>query len=372
MCVPLIDGHCHIPHHWLAADGLLLRDVLRRCRQHAVDTVVVAVDCSAGGPEFDLPMLRPHFASSGVRLAVVLGYLPPTRPTDVAAVADRLPAALDSVRRLARESEVVGVGEVGLDHYWPPISLAEEARDQALKPPEPDVRPDAGASTSVSRAVDCCHAVQADVFGRWIDLALELDLPLVVHERDAHGQAARILRHSGIPPRRVMFHCCSCSPTEAARDAAYGYWISLPSSLVHRDAYRQIAEAVPVERLCIETDAPYHCPIIGLWKRSGTELLNAGSSSGSQHSDREVQQLRRKRFAALIEQELPGLTFSVGTGQATTTVPASEYFRSSKHRSENEPTFVRFAATEIAVLKGLDTDTACRVLRQNVQSFFNL
>jgi len=157
MPLPLVDAHCHVPHHWLDADAETLRSILRRCERYDVEAVVVSVDSSTGILEHDLSVLRRAFAQTRVRLGIVLGYLPPTRPEDVAAMPERLPSALAAAKRFAGEPDVIGLGEVGLDYYWPPISFGASAGDTGSTPAAVS---EAASGTALAR----CREAQISVF----------------------------------------------------------------------------------------------------------------------------------------------------------------------------------------------------------------
>ncbi|MBI4277447.1 MAG: TatD family hydrolase [Armatimonadetes bacterium] len=127
---------------------------------------------------------------------------------------------------LAASPGVVAIGESGLDY----------ARDYAPR------------------------EAQHDAFRRHIRLSLDLDLPLVVHNREAHGDVLEILAREGA--RRVIMHCFSGSPDMARLCVARGYYVSLAGPVTYRNARRllEVATAVSLDRLLLETDAPYLPP----------------------------------------------------------------------------------------------------------------
>ncbi len=129
---------------------------------------------------------------------------------------------------LTQEKKVVALGEIGLDYYY---DLS--ARD-----------------------------VQRDVFARQLDLAYELHKPVILHIRDAHGDAMDMLRaHKNRLPQCVV-HCCSCSWESAKVYMGLDCMISFagPVTLKRSVNLHEVARNMPLERMMIETDSPYLAP----------------------------------------------------------------------------------------------------------------
>jgi TatD DNase family protein len=121
--------------------------------------------------------------------------------------------------------QIVGIGEVGLDYYWVKDSKQREYQQQA--------------------------------FVQFLHLAVELDLPLVVHSREAEGDAVATLRRE--QAARVHLHCFN-SPDHVAEAAAQKWFLSVPTSVVARPRMQHIAKAMPFANMLLETDAPYLAP----------------------------------------------------------------------------------------------------------------
>ncbi len=135
-------------------------------------------------------------------------------------------SAFSVLYQLAQREKVVAIGESGLDYYW----------------------------DSVDREI------QKNAFIQHILLANELDMPLIVHNRDAHKDTLDILK--AYKPKKAIIHCFSGSPEMAEILAKMGYYISFSGSLTFKNA-RQLPEAVkrvPKAQLLIETDSPYLSP----------------------------------------------------------------------------------------------------------------
>ena len=145
------------------------------------------------------------------------------------------PAGLEAIRELAKHPRVRAIGEIGLDYYW------EE------NPPREH---------------------QQRVFRDQMALAEELDLPVIVHDREAHADSLAIVRE--FPRVRGVFHCFSGSAEMAAELMKLGWMISFTGVLTYKNARRAVeaARAVPMERLMIETDSPYMAPTPHRGKRN--------------------------------------------------------------------------------------------------------
>ena len=137
-------------------------------------------------------------------------------------------AELDAVRALAARPKVRAIGEIGLDYYW-------------LKTPE---------ERSRSR----------EFFDAQLSLAGELSLPAIVHDRDAHRDCLDIVRaHPGV---RGVFHCCALSAEDAKRALDWGWYLSFTGNITFPKARRalEVIAMAPLDRLLVETDAPYMAP----------------------------------------------------------------------------------------------------------------
>ena len=134
---------------------------------------------------------------------------------------------VDELRSLAAHPKVVAIGEIGLDYYW------------KENPP---------------------REFQQRVFRAQLALAWELDLPVIVHDREAHGDCLSIIRE--FPQVRGVFHCFSGSAEMARELVGLGWMISFTGVLTYKNARRALeaAQAVPMDRLMIETDSPYMAP----------------------------------------------------------------------------------------------------------------
>ena len=152
-----------------------------------------------------------------------------------------VPEDLDTLRSLAAHPKAVAIGEIGLDYYW------EE------NPP---------------------RELQQQVFRSQLRLAEELDLPVIVHDREAHGDSLSIIRE--FPNLRGVFHCFSGSAEMAKELVKLGWMISFTGVLTYKNARKALeaADAVPLEHLMIETDSPYMAPVPNRGKRNDSRNVS--------------------------------------------------------------------------------------------------
>ncbi len=140
-----------------------------------------------------------------------------------------LEAALARIEELAARPGVVGIGETGLDYF---------------------------------RTGPEGVAAQQESFRRHIELAKRAGKALVIHDRDAHADVLRILREQGAP-ERVVFHCFSGDAAMARECAEAGYYLSFagPVTFKANEELRAALRATPMERVLVETDAPFLTPV---------------------------------------------------------------------------------------------------------------
>lgn len=209
----LIDSHCHLDMESFERD---LEPVLQRARDAGV-TAMIAI--GASGPleanEAAVRLARQHdhiFATVGVH------------PHEAKMVDEPV---VERLRALASDEGVVGIGESGLDYHYDHSPRQEQRR----------------------------------AFRRFAELAAELELPLVVHLRNADEDAAEILRESGGGVGGVI-HCFSGDAASARVFLDLGYHISFSGILTFKSAddLRAAAAIVPDDRLLVETDSPFLAP----------------------------------------------------------------------------------------------------------------
>ena len=135
---------------------------------------------------------------------------------------------LDQVKTLCAHPKCVAVGEIGLDYYW-------------VKTPED-------------------RANSRDFFDAQLSLAEELDLPAIIHDRDAHRDCLDLVKAH--PNARGVFHCCALGLEDAKRVVEWGWMLSFTGNITFHNARRapELLRWLPLDRLMLETDAPYMAP----------------------------------------------------------------------------------------------------------------
>jgi len=135
---------------------------------------------------------------------------------------------LGELKQLAKDEKVVAIGETGLDFHYD-FSTPQQQRD---------------------------------CFTRHLEIAAEMDLPVIIHSREAFDDTIEILDEYGSGLKGVVFHCFSGSAEQAKIVLDKGFHISFTGVVTFKNAEktREAARLVPIERLMIETDAPYMSP----------------------------------------------------------------------------------------------------------------
>ncbi|WP_285596463.1 TatD family hydrolase [Kineosporia sp. NBRC 101731] len=225
--LPVVDNHTHLDHVRGTGVGSLAADeAVKTLIAQAVSvnvTRMVQIGC-------DLPAAR-WTVQAVDRFPELLGgvALHPTEASKHAA-AQELDGAFEEIEKLAEHPRIRVIGETGLDHYW--------------------VTDDAG------------KAAQEDSFRRHIDLAKRLGKALQIHDRDAHDDVIRVLDSEGAPEKTV-FHCYSGDAEMARLAADRGWYLSFAGTVTFKNAapLREALAVVPLERVMVETDAPYLTPM---------------------------------------------------------------------------------------------------------------
>lgn len=210
MTLNLFDTHIHLD------DGAFEPDreaVLERARAVGVGGFVT-IGTSLASSRSAIALAEKH---ADVFAAVAI------HPHDAG---DATPDAMRELADLAHHPRVVAVGETGLDYF------------RSFSPRE----------------------AQASAFHAHLGLARELNLPVIIHSRDAHEDVLRILDEGA--PAGVVMHCFSGSPEIARSCLDRGYYLALGGPLTYRNArgIQEVVRLVPPDRLLLETDAPYLPP----------------------------------------------------------------------------------------------------------------
>jgi TatD DNase family protein len=208
----LVDSHAHIDTARFESD----REAVIQAAITGGVTRIVDPGCDLPSSQFAVHLAKEHpgviFAGVGVH------------PHDATTYTEDVEAQL---RVLAREPEVVAIGEFGLDYF------------RMLSPRD------------VQRAVFCAH----------LQLARETNLPCIIHVRDSHDDVVELLRAHGQGLRGV-FHCFSGNVEQAEECLSFeGFMLSFAGPLTKQgNALPDVARMVPLDRVLVETDSPYLIP----------------------------------------------------------------------------------------------------------------
>lgn len=127
--------------------------------------------------------------------------------------------------------------------------------------------------TGLDYHFDCLKELQVEYFKKHIELANKMNLPIIIHCRDAHDDTYKILKENKVNKAGIM-HCYSGNLEYAKKFLELGYYISFGGSITKRDKYDEIIKYLPLDRIVIETDAPLMSPIqLGEGARNDSRYL---------------------------------------------------------------------------------------------------
>lgn len=137
----------------------------------------------------------------------------------------------DIVENYCDHPKIVAVGEIGLDYYW----VKEQEN----------------------------HDLQKEIFIKQIEIAKRKKLPVLIHDREAHGDTFDILKKFSDGQIPVVMHCFSGSPEFAQRCLKEGWYLALGGVVTFKNAKKtkEVAKIVPLDKLLLETDSPYLTPV---------------------------------------------------------------------------------------------------------------
>jgi TatD DNase family protein len=216
------DSHCHLTSEVLASQ---LEEVLKRARAAEVTRVLNIGDTLATSQTAisQIPAAQVHdiemFVSVGVHPQNALQFDAHT---------------IGVLRTLAEDENVVAIGEIGLDHVY---------------------------DDSHEKFPGATRAVQESVLRAQLELARDLDLPVVIHNRESDDALLRVMReYSGL---RGVFHCFSSSLDVARQALDLGFYLGFTGLVTFKsaEAVREVARFCPLDRMLVETDAPYLAPV---------------------------------------------------------------------------------------------------------------
>ena len=157
-------------------------------------------------------------------------------PEDMDKLTDKAFAELEM---LAEHPKCLAIGEIGLDYYWDDTHKAE----------------------------------QKELFKKQIELAIRLNKPVIVHDREAHGDSLEIVRD--FSELRGVFHCFSGSVEMASELLKRGWYLGFDGPITYKNARKaiEVLEFCPLDKIVIETDSPYLTPVPNRGKRNDSRQL---------------------------------------------------------------------------------------------------
>jgi TatD DNase family protein len=248
------DAHCHLQDEFFdnASDASAqVSAALGRAFDAGVRRVVVV----GTGAQSSAEALALTDMSAGVEIFATVGLHPHDATEDLAPV--------EALARLGHP-RLVGIGECGLDYCYEHSPKAQ----------------------------------QRQAFASQIALAIELDLALVVHARDAFDDLFAVFASEGVPPRTVI-HCFTGGPEDALGCLERGCDISISGIVTFKnaDALRDAARLVPLDRLHVETDSPFLAPVPYRGKKNEPSFVSVVGDYVAALRDEELEVLRQATSA---------------------------------------------------------------------------
>ncbi len=215
----MIDSHCHLAD---AAFDTDLSDVIARAKIAGVGRLICIADSMTEAVKCQT-IANNHaeiFFTVGVHPHVASGFHGESDPSEI--------------RTIAGDPKCVAIGEIGLDYHY----------------------------------MNSPKDTQQRVFEKQLVIAKALDLPAVVHCREAAEDIWTIVNH--VKPLRLVIHCCTEKWADAARFVDAGYFLSFTGIATYpkSEEIRETIKRCPIERLMIETDSPYLAPVPHRGKRN--------------------------------------------------------------------------------------------------------
>ncbi|MEN8257659.1 MAG: TatD family hydrolase [Thermodesulfobacteriota bacterium] len=210
--VHLVDSHCHLD---MAPYGDDCPEVIARSQTAGVRTIfTIGIDLESSQAAVELAVQHENiYATVGIHPHHAL---------------EAGPEAYGTLAKLAAQPKVIGFGEIGIDLF----------KDYA--------------------PVD----VQIKAFRGQLDLANKLELPVIIHDRDAHDEILQILEECGPFPAGGVIHCFSGDKEVARRFLDLGFYLSIPGVVTFKKALelQEAAAFIPLEKMLVETDGPFLAP----------------------------------------------------------------------------------------------------------------
>lgn len=240
----LTDTHAHLDYPDFTADfdGILAR------AQEAGVTRIITIGTSIESSRRAIELAETH-----ENIFAVIGVHPTT-------AADSDEDVMTPLRELARSPRVVAIGETGLDYHRLPT--AEAAKEKSVQVFAQTLQGETEQELEANVRDGAYKARQASLFEQQLELASELGLNVVIHQRDAWADTLKLLRPYGGKLRGV-FHCFGGSLEQAEEVLGMGHLVSFTGIVTFKNgtAVRDVAAQLPFGSFMVETDCPYLAPV---------------------------------------------------------------------------------------------------------------
>lgn len=242
----LIDSHAHLDMKDFDDDRV---EVIERAMKGGVSKIITV------GIDLDSSLGALELARKYNSIYATVGYHPHN-------AGECSPQALVELARIASDEKVVAWGEIGLDFF-----RRHSSPDEQLK-----------------------------AFSRQLEIANDLNLPVIIHDRDAHSEIFEILKKRGKGKRKGVIHCFSGDFDLAMALIELGYLISIPGTITYKKAssVKEVASNIPMEYMLVETDAPFLAPVPKRGKRNEPLFVT--------YTAQEIARIRNMKFEELARQ----------------------------------------------------------------------
>ncbi len=235
----VIDTHTHLDFHQFDADR---DDVIYRAKEADVAAMItIGIDRKTSEKSVQI-------ATENINVFAAVGV----HPHDAGAIKE---GDLEVLRELAEHPKTVAIGEIGLDYY------------RNLTPPE----------------------TQRKVLKTFLEMAKELDKPVIIHTREADDDIIAILKEYGKQSWRGVFHCFSGDVEMAKKVIDMGFLVSFTGNITFKKSTSAgVAAKLPLEKLMVETDCPFMAPVPNRGKRNEPAFV--------QYVAQKLAELHNKRY----------------------------------------------------------------------------
>ena len=182
-------------------------------------------------------------------------------PNDIPQSEEELWKTIDEISKIVQQNKkIVAIGEIGLDYYW-----NKENKE-----------------------------LQKEAFIKQIELANKLELPIVIHSRDASVDTIDIIRNN-VVNKRGIFHCCQLNQEMVKQAINLGYYISFAGPITFKNSKnaKEVVDLVPMDKILIETDSPYLSPEPNRGKRNDSRNVKYVAEKIAEFKNMSLEEIAR-------------------------------------------------------------------------------